>query len=101
MTINLDAARAARLGAKKKGPKVVYEGKTYVLAPELPFSVLEMFVDLVDENAAGPAIVKIARTLLGEHAEAFSNMSTEDLNVLLEGIMAEYGVTAPLPSTAS
>lgn len=101
MSIDLDAARIARLGAKKKGPKVVYEGKTYVLAPELPFEVLELFAELVDENTAGQAIVNIARVLLGDHYPAFHAMSMEDLNVFLEGIMAEYGVAAPLSSSAS
>ncbi len=99
--IDLDAIRAARLGGKKSGPKVKYHGKTYELAPEMPFEVLESFSAMTSEDTAAVGIASIARVLLGKHYAAFADMSIDDLNALIGGVMEEYGVNNPLPSSAS
>jgi len=105
VAIDLDKARAARREAKGDGPKVIFGGEEYELSPELPFGVLEAMRGLMtggDESAPG-ALVDLTRALLGEHYDAFkaTDPTVDDLNELIGGVMEEYGVESPLPSSDS
>jgi hypothetical protein len=105
MAIDLDAARAARREAKGEGPRVIFGGISYELSPELPFGVLEAMRELMsDDNEKAPgALVDLTRALLGEHYDAFkaTQPTVDDLNELIGGVMEEYGVESPLPSSGS
>lgn len=104
MAIDLDKARAARREAKGQGPQVIMGGVTYELAPEMPYGVLEAMRELTkgDEHAPG-GLADVAKALLGEHYGAFlaTEPSVDDLNDLIGGVMEEYGVSHPLPSSGS
>lgn len=101
--IDLDKARKARREAKGEGPKVKFGGKTYELAPEIPFSVLEALRDLTNPDTADEGLVNMTKALLGRHYKAFVKMepTVEDVSELLGGVMEEYGINAPLPSSVS
>jgi len=101
--IDLDAARAARREADKKGPVIRLEGVEYELAVEMPIGVLDGFRQLTQADTAPAALSTIAEALLGEHYEALSmaGLSVDDLNVLIEGILSEYGVDNPPPLQTS
>ena len=53
-TINLDAKRRARLEAKGEGPQVVWGGKTFKFAPELPYEALEVLGDNAEPDSPAP-----------------------------------------------
>lgn len=96
--IDLDKARAER--GTKTGPKFKLDGVEYQLAGEMPANVLEAFKGMAsDDNAAqAGAMSDVARALLGQHYDTVAaSLSVEDLNVLVSGIMDEYGVSDPLP----
>lgn len=105
--IDLDKARAARMEAKGTGPVIKLGGEEYQLPVEMPYSVLEAMAPLADDNpednAAPGALTGLAKALLGEHYEAIApQLSVDDLNALIEGVMEEYGVAdGPLASSAS
>jgi hypothetical protein len=105
--IDLDKSRAARAEAKGIGPVVKIGGKDYQLAAEMPYSVLEAMAPLGEtenSDAAAPgALTAIAQALLGEHYGVIApQLSVDDLNELISGVMEEYGVSeGPLASTAS
>lgn len=91
-TINLDAYRAARREAKKRGPKVRFEGKTFELPVEMPLEVLEV-LDAFDPEMSGgtmaASVLKVCRILLGE--EAYKQFmsgrpSLEDAMAFLNGV---------------
>jgi len=102
--IDLDKARevreAARREAEELGPTVKLAGQEYQLAPELPYEVLEQFKAMTDETTAGAGLVGIVEALLGEHYPKFKEMepppSLDDVQVLVAGLMAEYGIESPL-----
>ncbi len=98
--IDLDAARAARREAEQKGPVVKLDGQEFELAVEMPFGVLEAFRSMADPAAAAGAMAQLGKALLGEHYSTIVGLglSVDDLNVLLDGVMKEYGVNHPLPS---
>lgn len=101
--VDLDKARAARREAAGRGPIIRVGGVEYELPAEMPFSVLEPLRGMANEETAAAAMVDMTRALLGEHYEAIrdAGLSTEDLNVLIEGVMAKYGVQRPLASSVS
>ena len=104
MAIDLDKSRAARREARGEGPKVTFEEVTYELSPELPIDALEAFRGLQSQDPS--ALVDLAKALLGKHYPQFTTnaeepITLEDLNELIGGIMGEYGVAAPLDSSAS
>ena len=100
--IDLDAKRAARREAKGKGPEVKLGGKVYELAPEMPFGAVEALKGLQTEETAAEALVDLTRALLGEHYEEMRPLlCMDDVNEFVGGIMEEYGVNAPLDSSAS
>lgn len=96
MAVDLDAARVARREQQNEGPVVIFGGKSYSLAPELPYGVLESMQNVHKEDHGPEALVGVARSLLGEHYEAFKALdpppSIDDLNDLIGGVMEEYGV---------
>lgn len=102
--IDLDKARevreAARREAEERGPVVKISGKEIELEPELPYEVLEAFKGMKDEMTAGGALAGIVEALLGEHYTEFKAMdpppSLDDVQVLVAGLMAEYGIESPL-----
>jgi hypothetical protein len=101
--IDLDKSKAARREAKGEGPKVKFGGNEYELAPELPFAAIEALNGLQSDDTAAGALVDLAAAILGEHFEAVkaAGLSMDDINELIGSVMQEYGVDAPLPSTAS
>lgn len=102
MTIDLDKARAARREVKGEGPVILLEGVEYKLSPELPFETLEAMSGLADPNTAPSAMVTLTSALLGDHYEEIkSKLSMDDLNELVEGVMAEYEVDVPLDLSKS
>lgn len=103
MAIDLDKGRAARREAKGEGPVVTFCGKDYRLPVEMPIGVLEAFHLMSNEDTAAGALSVIASALLGEHYEPMKKdgLSVDDLNDLIGGIMGEYGVSNPLPSSTS
>jgi hypothetical protein len=92
------AREAARREANQEGPVVVIDGARCELAAEMPYEVLEALRDLSDDEAAAGALANLTRGLLGEHFEAFraSKPTLEDVKALIEGVMSQYGVNAPL-----
>lgn len=102
MTIDLDAARAARREGKGEGPILRFGGKEYHLPPELPFEALEPIRSISDPDMAAGAMVDLVKALLGPHYEEIkSTLSLDDLEAFVEGAMQEYGVSDPLDSAAS
>lgn len=99
--IDLDKTRAERREAKGKGPVVRLGGKDYELAPEISFSVIEGLAKMESGDATG-GLVDVAHSLFGEHYAAITaDLAVDDFNELLAKVLEEYGVAAPLPSTAS
>lgn len=95
--IDLDKARAARRAIKGNGPVVRINGAEFQLAPELPFTALESLKGLGVAETAGASMVDLCQALLGEHYESIrADLSLDDLNELVSGIMEAYGVSAPL-----
>ena len=102
--IDLDSARekreAARRESQSEGPKVKFGGEEHSLAPEMPFEVLECLKRMSDPSSSVGALYDITRILLGEHHAAFLALSPkpslEDVKVLVEGLLEEYGVDSPL-----
>lgn len=104
MAIDLDKARAARREALGEGPTLVFGGKTYQLQPELPFGVLEAFKGMEKQETQAAALASVAIALMGEENIAqmkADGLAVADLDDLIQGVMDEYGVSAPLPSSAS
>lgn len=104
MTVDLDQARkereAARREANLTGPIVVLGGEKCELAPELPYTVLEAFKGMTSFETAGGALAEIVPALLGEHFPKFLALdpppTVDDVEALVKGVMAEYGITDPL-----
>ena len=94
-TINLDAKRRARLEAKGEGPQVVWGGKTFKFAPELPYEALEVLGDNEQPDSPGAQIAFI-RALLGKDYDRFraKNPSAEDVGELVTGLLREYGIVS-------
>jgi hypothetical protein len=98
-TVDLDAARAARREAKGEDIIVRFGGNDFTMPPELPFEVVEVLGDIRDAGEDAPrmanAIFQMFQILLGDQFETFkaARPSMDDLNAMLEGVMAEYGVT--------
>lgn len=105
--IDLDAARAQREAARReadgKGPIVKLGGAEYELSPEMPYGVLEALVLVSDEDKAAGALTDLTKSLLGEHYESFldAELSMDDVNELLGGVLREYGMSSPLDSSSS
>lgn len=101
MTIDLDAARAARREGKGEGPVLKFEGKEYQLPPELPYEALEPIQGINNPATAAGAMVDLMKALLGPYYDEIkSELSFDDLEAFVEGAMQEYGVTDPLDSSA-
>lgn len=101
MTIDLDAARAARREGKGKGPVLKFGGKEYQLPPELPFEALEPIRGMSDPDSAAGAMVDLIKALLGQYYDEIKgDLSFDDLEAFVEGAMEEYGVSDPLDSSA-
>jgi len=102
--IDLDQARAVREAARReaedKGPIIKIMGEEYQLVPEMPYEVLEAFKGMNDPMTAGAALAGIVEAMLGEHYPKFKAMdpppSFDDVEVLVAGLMAEYGIENPL-----
>ena len=103
--IDLNAARAARREAKHEAPTVVFGDpeKTYNLPVEMPVEVFEHLAaaELAEKNkdvsSGFTAMLGIVNALLGDKQyKSFMDQrpSKEDLEVLFEGFMAEYGMAA-------
>jgi hypothetical protein len=104
MTVDLDKARAARREVEQEGPEVKFGGRTYRLAPELPFAVLEAFRGIENKNTQPAAVAALAAALMGpDNIEQMKEdgLAVADLDALIEGVLSEYGLSNPLPSTAS
>lgn len=93
MAIDLDAARAARREAKKVGPVIRFNKKNYKLPVEVPFEALEQ-IDALDDDEGVGTLIALAKILLGEHYDAIiaGKPSVQDISVMLNGIMEEYGL---------
>lgn len=108
--IDLDAARAARREAATEPIIVTLEGDDFVMPAEMPFEVVEKLGPLRDagDNApeAAGALLDLFKALIGD--DNFTRFmghkpSLDDLKALLEGVLAEYGVTlgeAPASTTS-
>jgi hypothetical protein len=103
--IDLDAARAEREAARKEagelGPVVKIGGEECQLPPELAYDVIEVFRGMNDEFTAGGAMAALVPALLGEeHYPKFLALepppSLKDVEVLVHGLMEEYGIDNPL-----
>lgn len=106
MAFDLDKARAARREKLGEGPKVVIGGEEYELAVEMPYDVLEAMRGMANELTAPTAIVDTVKALLGEEGhKAFLALkpppTVDDCMELVDALMGEYGVDAPLTSSAS
>ena len=104
MTVNLDKARAARQEAAGEGPSVVFGGKTYQLPSELPFGVLEAFRGFNNKTERPAALAAMAIALMGDENIAQmkeDGLAVADMDDLISGVLDEYGVKNPLPSSAS
>lgn len=102
MTVDLDEARAARKEAQGEGPVLKLDGKEYKLPPELPYEVLESIRGLQSPETAAGALVDFTRAILGKDYEKIkTKLSFNDLETLVEGIMKDYGITAPLEPSSS
>lgn len=98
--IDLDQARAARREKKGKGPVIKFNGEEFELDPEVSFEVIEGLASIEDGNAAS-GLFKVAHGLFGEHYKSIvvdGGLAVDDLNDLLESVLEEYGMSAPLPS---
>jgi hypothetical protein len=101
MTINLDAAKAARREAKKEAPTVTFGGQDFVLPIELPFAAVEAIASIQEAQAANDGagtskgILAVVRVLLGDDYSAFMSHrpSMEDVEALFDGVMEEYGTS--------
>lgn len=99
MTINLDAARAARREAAGEGPEVVFRGETFRLVPEIPFKVAENISKVAqaaaegDSSSSAVAIIEVLRALFDGSWDRFEalNPSVADVQLLLEEAMKSYG----------
>lgn len=101
MTIDLDAARAARREGKGKGPVLIFGGKEYQLPPELPYEALEPIRGMSSSETAAGAMVDLMKALLGQYYDEIkTELSFDDLEEFVEGAMSEYGVSDPLDSPA-
>lgn len=106
MAIDMDAARRERQG---KAPVVKLGGKKYTLPKELPYQAVEHMASLAKAQASddGPGVAQaidgLLGMLLGDRAAEFiaHGLSTQDLEVLFEGVVREYGFGSPGESSAS
>ena len=102
MPVDLDAARkqreAANREAKKLGPVVILDKKKYTLPIEMPYEVLEALRGLRGDDAAGALADVCEALLVPEVYTKFkeSRPSIDDMQVLVKGVMEEYGVDSPL-----
>lgn len=100
MSIDVNAARAARREATQAGPEVVIGDSKFVLPVEMPFEVTEHLATLKqaeqakDNSLISGAILSVLRVLFGDQYEEFmkEQPSMQDIEVLLEGLMEEYGM---------
>jgi len=98
LSIDLDAARAARREARGEAPTVTFGGETFALPVELPFEIAEVGQRL---NAAttstdvAEAMHDAMRMLLADDYDRFMALrpSLQDLTALVEGIPGEYGIS--------
>lgn len=86
MRIDLDAAKAARREARGEGPTVVFGGKDFQLAPEVPFEATE--------HLAAGRVIDAVHLLLGDSHDEFMAFkpSVEDLMTLFEQMTTAYGL---------
>ena len=100
--IDLDQAKLAREAARREaneaGPVVKFGGKEYELAAELPYGVLEALRGIGDPETAAAALSLMTEALLGSHYDDVkaSGPSVDDINELVTGAMAAYGLDSPL-----
>lgn len=100
MTIDLDAAKAARLALRGEIPPVKFGGREFRLPPELPFDVYPAVAQMSDAQEKGEAVaiyravVDIMGCLLDDQVEDFLALkpSLPDLEELVSRVMRAYGV---------
>jgi hypothetical protein len=92
VTLDLDAARAARLEAKSAGPAVTFGGRTFTLPPEVSYEVVAQVGAL--ERGDLDALGAMMRALLGDCYGDFmaGHPSIEDMEALVEGVLTGYGL---------
>lgn len=113
MSIDLDAARAARREAAGINPSVTFGGRDFVLPVELPIETTDWGRRITEAEEARDAerkgsvawrekqvaltglVTGFLRFLLADQADAFFALkpSYEDAYALLLGIPAEYGTS--------
>lgn len=99
MTIDLDAARAARREAAGAGPEVVFKGERFTLVPEIPYKVAENISRVAaataegDASSSAVAVTEVLRALFDGEWDRFEalNPSVSDVQLLLEEAMKSYG----------
>jgi hypothetical protein len=107
--VDLNAARAARREAQKKAPEVILDEATFTMPIEMPFAVVEKLGDMAEAQQAGnnaavaAAVMGVIRILFGDQYDEFMKHrpSMGDLEVLLDGLLREYGFNDSGESQAS
>jgi hypothetical protein len=93
--LDLGAARAARREARgSEPPRITLDGRTYDLAPEIEWSVVEGAMVGGDEDAMRVGMALI-RSAFGEGYEEFverERPTVADLEAIAEFLNGEYGM---------
>lgn len=106
--IDLNKQRAARREGKGEAPVVVIGDGNFTLPVEMPFETVEAIarVQVAQETgnttAMHMAILDTLRVLFGPQYDAFmaTQPSVEDLSALMDGVLAEYGMSDPEPDAS-
>lgn len=109
VTINLDAAKAARAEILKdeEAPSVLFGGETFSLPFELPFGVFLRLAELKKEGADGDDALETMRTvmrsLFGDRTDEFLDLapSLDDMLALVSMLVESYEVELPESSASS
>lgn len=104
-TIDLDAARAARIEALKdtEAPNVVLGGETFELPRELPFGVFLRFGEMKENPEDSLSNMRwMVDVLFGEKAERFLELSPsfDDFMELVSALIDSYEVAPPEASAS-
>ena len=75
---------------------MILGGHTFVLPYEMPLEASLRLADRHDEASSAKAIMGVLEVLLGDQMEAFmaNDLSGDDLEAFLEGVLPLYGVSA-------
>jgi len=93
--IDLDKSRAERAAereGKGEGPTFTLGGETFALPVEMPYNVVPHLASAM--SGVVSAVPRVFETLLGdEEYKRFTEQAPtmDDLFVLIEGVMVEYG----------